>query len=173
MEKLEVLISKEEIKKRVSEIGSKITHDFKGKTPVLVSILKGGGFFIADLAREIKLNVSIDYIETASYGEETESSGSVKITKDLSKPVQGKDVIIVEDIIDTGYTLEAVKKLMRVRGAKSVKICVLLDKPSKRKVRVKIDYCGFEIPDKFVVGYGIDYAEKYRNLPYIAVVKRE
>lgn len=173
MEKLEVLISKEEIKKRVSELGSKITHDFKGKTPVLVSILKGGGFFIADLAREIKLNVSIDYIETASYGEETESSGSVKITKDLSKPVQGKDVIIVEDIIDTGYTLEAVKKLMRVRGAKSVKICVLLDKPSRRKVPVKIDYCGFEIPDKFVVGYGIDYAEKYRNLPYIAVVKRE
>ncbi len=173
MEKLEVLISKDEIRKRVSELGCKITQDFKGKTPVLVSILKGGGFFIADLAREIKLSVSIDYIETASYGEETESSGSVKITKDLSKPVQGKDVIIVEDIIDTGYTLEAVKKLMRVRGASSVKICVLLNKPSRRKVRVKIDYCGFEIPDKFVVGYGIDYAEKYRNLPYIAVIKRD
>jgi len=170
-EKIEILIKKEEIKKRVKEIALQITKDYKGKKPVLVSILKGGGFFIADLARKIKLDVSIDYIETSSYGKGTEPTGNVKIIKDLSQPAAGKDVIIVEDIIDTGYTLEAVKKLMEVRGAKSVKICVLLDKPSKRKVSVEVDYLGFEIPDLFVVGYGIDYAERFRNLPYIAVVK--
>jgi hypoxanthine phosphoribosyltransferase len=170
-EKIEILIKKEEIKKRVKAIALQIAEDYKGKKPVLVSILKGGGFFIADLAREVKLDVSIDYIETSSYGKETESTGNVKIIKDLSQPVAGKDVIIVEDIIDTGYTLEAVRKLMKVRRAKSVKICVLLDKPSRRKVPIKVDYLGFEIPDLFVVGYGIDYAEKFRNLPYIAVVK--
>jgi hypoxanthine phosphoribosyltransferase len=170
-EKIEVLIKKEKINKRVKELASQITEDYKGRKPVLVSILKGGGFFIADLAREIKLDVSIDYIETSSYGKDTESTGNVKILKDLSQPVEGKDVIIVEDIIDTGYTLEAVEKLMEVRGAKSVKICVLLDKPSKRKISVKVNYVGFEIPDLFVVGYGIDYAERFRNLPYLAVIK--
>lgn len=170
-EKTEVLIKKEKINKRVKELASQITEDYKGRKPVLVSILKGGGFFIADLAREIKLDVSIDYIETSSYGKDTESTGNVKILKDLSQPVEGKDVIIVEDIIDTGYTLEAVEKLMEVRGAKSVKICVLLDKPSKRKISVKVNYVGFEIPDLFVVGYGIDYAERFRNLPYLAVIK--
>lgn len=170
-EKIEVLISENEIRKKVKELGKKITEDYFGKSPVLVSVLKGGGFFIADLAREIHLDVSIDYMETSNYRRSTESSESVKITKDLSKSVFGKDVIIVEDIIDTGFTIEAIRKFMKAKGARSVRVCVLLDKPSRRKVSIKIDYVGLKIPDLFVVGYGIDYSEKYRNLPYIGVVR--
>lgn len=172
-ETVKVLISEKQIRERVKELGRKITEDYKGKRPVLVSILKGGGFFIADLAREIDLDISIDYIETSSYGNSTETSGNVKITKDLSKPVLGKDVIVVEDIIDTGLTLKAIRKFLKAKGAKNVKICVLLDKPSRRKASTKIDYIGFEIPDYFVVGYGIDFSERYRNLPYIGVIEEE
>lgn len=170
-EKIEVLISENEIRKIVKELGKKITEDYVGKSPILVSVLKGGGFFIADLAREIHLDVSIDYMETSSYRNSIESSENIKITKDLSKSVFGKDVIIVEDIIDTGFNIEAIRKLMKAKGARSVRVCVLLDKPSRRRVSVKVEYVGLKIPDLFIVGYGMDYAEKYRNLPYIGVVK--
>lgn len=170
-EKLELLISENALKKRIKELADEISKDYKGKKPVFVSILKGGGFFLADLVREIKLDLTVDYIAASSYGSGTESSGNVHILKDLSAPVEGKDVIIVEDIIDTGYTLKAIYDILKTRKAKSIKICVLLDKPEKRKVKVAVDYTGFKIPDLFVVGYGIDYAERYRNLPYIAVLK--
>ena len=170
-EKLELLISKNKLKKRIKEIADEISKDYEGKKPVFISILKGGGFFLADLVREIKLDLTVDYIAASSYGSNTESSGNVHILKDLSAPVEGKDVIIVEDIIDTGYTLKAIYDILKTRKAKSIKICVLLDKPERRKVKVAVDYVGFKIPNLFVVGYGIDYAERYRNLPYIAVLK--
>jgi hypoxanthine phosphoribosyltransferase len=170
-EKLEVLISKDNLKKRIRELADTITKDYKGKKPIFVSILKGSGFFLTDLVRGMKLDLTIDYMAASSYGKGTESSGNVRILKDLSEPVEGKDVIIVEDIIDTGYTLKAIKEMLEARKANSVKICVLLDKPERRKVNIPIDYVGFTIPDLFVVGYGIDYAERYRSLPYIAVLK--
>lgn len=170
-EKLDVLIGEEKLRKRIKELADTITRDYRGKNPVFVSILKGSGFFLTDLVRGMKLDLTIDYMAASSYGKETESSGNVRILKDLSEPVTGKDVIIVEDIIDTGYTLKAIKDMLKARNANSVKICVLLDKPERRKVNIPIDYVGFTIPDLFVVGYGIDYAEKYRSLPYIAVLK--
>jgi len=170
-EKLELLISENKLKKRIKEIADEISKDYEGKKPLFVSILKGGGFFLADLVREIKLDLTVDYIAASSYGSNTESSGKVHILKDLSAPVEGKDVIIVEDIIDTGYTLKAIYDILKTRKPKSIKICVLLDKPERRKVKVSVDYVGFKIPDLFVVGYGIDYAERYRNLPYIAILK--
>jgi len=172
-ENLEVLISVKDLKKRIKELADEISTDYKGKTPVFVSILKGGGFFLADLVREMKLDLTLDYIAASSYGEGTESSGNVRILKDLSAPIDGKDVIIVEDIIDTGYTLKAIRDMLKARKASSVKVCVLLDKPDRRKVDVSVDYLGFTIPDLFVVGYGIDYAERYRNLPYIAALKEK
>jgi len=172
-ERLEVLISEKDLKKRIKELADKISKDYKGKKPVFVSILKGGGFFLTDLVRGMKLDLTIDYIAASSYGTETESSGNVRILKDLSAPIDGKDVIIVEDIIDTGYTLKAIRDMLKAKKANSVKICVLLDKPDRRKVSVSVDYVGFKIPDLFVVGYGIDYAERYRNLPYIAVLKKD
>lgn len=170
-ENLEVLISAKDLKKRIKELADEISTDYKGRKPVFVSILKGGGFFLADLVREMKLDLTLDYIAASSYGEGTESSGNVRILKDLSAPIDGKDVIIVEDIIDTGYTLKAIRDMLKARKASSVKVCVLLDKPDRRKVDVSVDYLGFTIPDLFVVGYGIDFAERYRNLPYIAVLK--
>ncbi len=170
-EKLEVLIGEEKLRKRIKELADVITKDYRGKNPVFISILKGSSFFLTDLVRGMRLDLTIDYMAASSYGKETESSGNVRILKDLSEPVDGKDVIIVEDIIDTGYTLKAIKDMLDARNAKSVKICVLLDKPERRKVDIPIDYVGFTIPDLFVVGYGIDYAEKYRSLPYIAVLK--
>lgn len=171
--KVEVLISDKQIKDKVKELGKKITEDYKGKKPVLVSILKGGGFFMADLAREINLDLSIDYIEVSNYRNDTETSGNIKITKDLSKPILGKDVIVVEELIDNGLTLKAISKFLKAKGAKSVKICALLDKPSKHKISTKIDYLGFEIPDYHIVGYGIDFREQYRNLPYIGVIEEK
>lgn len=170
-EKLEVLIGEEKLRKRIKELADVITKDYRGKNPVFISILKGSSFFLTDLVRGMRLDLTIDYMAASSYGKKTESSGNVRILKDLSEPVDGKDVIIVEDIIDTGYTLKAIKDMLDARNAKSVKICVLLDKPERRKVDIPIDYVGFTIPDLFVVGYGIDYAEKYRSLPYIAVLK--
>ncbi len=170
-ENLEVLISAKDLKKRIKELADEVSTDYKGRKPVFVSILKGGGFFLADLVREMKLDLTLDYIAASSYGEGTESSGNVRILKDLSAPIDGKDVIIVEDIIDTGYTLKAICDMFKARKANSVKVCVLLDKPDRRRVDVSVDYLGFTIPDLFVVGYGIDYAERYRNLPYIAVLK--
>jgi hypoxanthine phosphoribosyltransferase len=169
--KVKILFKEEDINRRIKELGEKITNDYRDKKPLLISILKGGGFFVADLARSIKLDLTIDYISASSYGKETESSGNVRILKDISQPIVNKDIILVEDIIDTGYTLKSIYDMLKTRNPRSIKICVLLDKPSRRKVKVLIHYKGFEIPDLFVVGFGIDFAERYRNLPYIGYLE--
>lgn len=169
----EVLYSREIISEKVKELGKQITSDYKGKDLVVIGVLKGANVFMADLIREIEMPLEMDFMAVSSYGHSTESSGVVKILKDLDKGIEGKDVLVVEDIIDTGLTLKYLCKNLLNRKANSVKICTLLDKPERRKVDVVIDYKGFEIPDEFIVGYGIDYAEKYRNLPYIATLKKE
>lgn len=163
----EVLVSSEEIGKKVKELGEEITKDYQGKELMLVGILKGAAIFMADLARNIKIPVTMDFMAVSSYGNSTKSSGVVRIIKDLDSNVEGKHILIVEDIIDTGLTLGYLTDNLKKRGASSVRICTLLDKPERRKVNVPVDYRGFVIPDEFVVGYGIDYAEKYRNLPDI------
>ncbi len=169
----EVLVSEEELSKKVRELGEKITKDYEGKDLILVGILKGAAIFMADLARRIDLPITLEFLAVSSYGNSTESSGVVKIVKDLDTDVEGKDILIVEDIIDTGLTLSYITENLKKRGAKSVKICTLLDKPERRKIDVPVDYRGFIIPDEFVVGYGIDYAEQYRNLPYVSSIKNE
>ncbi len=168
---VEVLIPEEEIKRKVKELGEKITEDYRDSEEViLVGLLRGSTIFLADLSREIKLDAKIDFMVVSSYGSGMESSREVKINKDLEEDIRGKDVIIVEDIIDTGYTLEKVKDYLLLKNPSSFKICTLLDKPERREVSVDVDYVGFKIPDVFVVGYGIDYAQKHRNLPYIGKV---
>lgn len=169
----EVLVSEEELEKRVKELGDEITRDYKGKDLMLVGILKGAAIFMADLARSIDLPVTLEFLAVSSYGNSTESSGVVRIIKDLDTDVRGKHILIVEDIIDTGLTLSYITDNLKKRGAKSVKICTLLDKPERRKVDVPVDYRGFIIPDEFVVGYGIDYAEQFRNLPFVSALKKE
>lgn len=168
----EVLVSEEELSKKVRELGEKITKDYEGKDLILVGILKGAAIFMADLARCIDLPIIMEFLAVSSYGNSTESSGVVKIVKDLDTDIEGKNILIVEDIIDTGLTLSYITDNLKKRGAKSVKICTLLDKPERRKIDVPVDYRGFIIPDEFVVGYGIDYAEQYRNLPYVSSVKK-
>ena len=169
---LEVLYSADEIKARVAELGKQITADYAGKDLVLVGVLKGSVIFLSDLMREIDLNLKIDFMAVSSYKDETVSSGDVEILKDLTNPIRGKDVIICEDIIDTGLTLFRLMEILGSRGAASLRIATLLDKPEPRiKTELKIDYCGFQIPNKFVVGYGLDAANRYRNLPFIGVVK--
>jgi hypoxanthine phosphoribosyltransferase len=166
------MLSTEEIAARVREMGALITKEYADKPLVLVCVLKGSFVFASDLMRAIDLPLRIDFLGTRSYGEGTESSGVVQITQDLSKPIEHEDVIIVEDIVDTGLTIAHLMDLLRTRQPRSVKVCSLLHKPARAKVNVKIDYLGFTIEDKFVVGYGLDFAEKYRNLPYIGVVER-
>ncbi len=168
---LEVLISREQIQERIREIGANITRDYAGRRPELICVLKGAMVFMSDLIRAIDLNLTIDFIAVSSYGKGANSTGEVKIVKDLDEPLEGRDIILVEDILDTGLTLNYLVKNFRSRGATSIKIVTLLNKPERRKVEVKAEYVGFEIPDKFVVGYGLDFAERYRNLPYIGVVK--
>lgn len=170
-----VLISEEELKARVSELGEQIKKDYEGKEPLCICVLKGAIIFMTDLIRAMDMHVSMDFMDLSSYGNATTSSGEVRIIKDLEDPVNGKDVLIIEDIFDTGLTLEFLKNLLITRGAASVKICSLLSKKRKdnKQRHVEIDYQGFEIPDEFVVGYGLDYAEKYRNLPFIGVLKEE
>lgn len=167
-----VLIKEEDILKRVKELGSNITHDYKEKDRPLyvIALLKGSYVFVADLLRHIDISVEVDFMTVSSYGNEMIGS-EIKVKKDVDTPLSGKDVIIVEDIIDTGYTLEKIIDMLKTRNPASLKICTLLNKPSRRKVDIKVDYNGFDIDDLFVVGYGIDYAQKYRNLPYIGVVK--
>lgn len=165
-----VLISEENINKKVKELAQKINNDYRDKTPCLIGLLKGSFVFIADLAREIETNIEVDFMIVSSYGNDKIGS-EIKILKDVDIPLTGRDVIIVEDIIDTGYTLEKICEVLQTRNPASLKICTLLNKPSRRKVDIKIDYNGFDIADEFVVGYGIDYAQKYRNLPYIGVVE--
>lgn len=169
----EVLVSEEEIKLRVKELGQEITKDYEGKDLLLVGILKGAVIFMAELCKNIDLPILIDFMAVSSYGYSSESTGEVKINKDLDFSVEGKDVLIVEDIIDTGFTLSYLTDNLKKRGANSVKIVTLLDKPDRRNVEVKVDYLGFSIPDEFIVGYGLDYAELYRNLPYVAALKEE
>ena len=169
---LKVLYSEEELKAKVKEIGAQITKDYAGKSVVVVGILKGAFVFMADLLREIKLDdVDIDFMVVSSYGSSTVSSGRVKMIKDVLVNIEGKDVIIVEDILDTGRTLAYLKQYLGIRKAASIKICTLLDKPERRVTDVKPDYYGYSIPDAFVVGYGLDYGEKYRNLPYVGILK--
>lgn len=169
----EVLLSEEEIEARVKELGKEITKDYEGKNLLVVGILKGAVIFMAELCKHIDLPIMIDFMAVSSYGSSTESTGEVKIIKDLDFSVEGKDVLIVEDIIDTGLTLSYLSEILKKRGANSVRIATLLDKPDRRNIEVKVDYLGFSIPDEFVVGYGLDYAELYRNLPYIAAIKED
>lgn len=165
-----VLISEKQIKEKVIELGQKIEKDYKGQEIFLIGVLKGASVFISDLMRCINLDVKIDFMSVSSYGMSTTSSGIVKILKDIDLDISNKNVIIVEDIIDTGLTLNYLKDYLLKKNAKSIKICTLLDKPERRKCNIQVDYIGFEIEDKFIVGYGIDYKEMYRNLPYIAYV---
>ena len=166
------MLPKEEIAARVQQLGAEITAEYGDKRPVLVVVLKGSFVFAADLARAIDLSLRVDFLGVRSYGEGTETSGVVQITQDLSRPIAGEDVIIVEDIVDTGLTIAHLIDLFRTRNPRSVKVCALLHKPARARVEVKIDYLGFTIEDKFVVGYGLDFGERYRNLPYIGVIER-
>ena len=166
-----VMLSEEEIKAKVYEIAKKIEEDFKGEDLLIVGILKGASVFVSDLIRNIDLDVNMDFMSVSSYGNSTESSGTVKILKDLDVDIEGRNVLIVEDIIDSGLTLSNLVAALNTRNPKSLKLCALLDKPQRRKADIYVDYVGFVIEDKFIVGYGIDYAEKYRNLPYIGIVE--
>lgn len=169
----QILFSEQKIEEKVAELGKQITKDYEGKDLVLIGVLKGANIFMSDLMRKIDIPVTIDFMAVSSYGLSTESSGVVKILKDLDQSIEDKHVIIIEDIIDTGLTLHYLCENLLSRKPKSLKICTLLDKPERRKVDINIDYKGFDIPDEFIIGYGIDYAEKYRNLPYVATLKRE
>jgi len=169
----EVLVDEGAIEMKVRELGARIAEDYRGRDLVLVSILKGALPFLADLMRQIPLPLALDFLEVSSYGDATESSGVVRILKDIKNPIDGRDVLVVEDILDTGQTLAFVVEHLRSQRPASVRICTLLDKPARRVVPIEIDYRGFEIADKFVVGYGLDYAERYRNLPFIGVLKPE
>ena len=171
MERIEVMLSEAEVDARIKAIGEQISKDYEGREVHLVCVLKGGTFFMCELAKRITVPVSLDFMSVSSYGNETKSSGVVKIVKDLDEPLKGKDVIVVEDIVDSGRTLSYLLEMLHDRGPRSLKLCTLLDKPDRRVVHVNVDYTGFQIPDEFVVGYGLDYAQKYRNLPYIGVVK--
>jgi len=168
-----VLIDEESLKKRVKELGRQITEDYRGKDLIIICILKGAILFASDLIKEIKLPLAIDFMAVSSYGRSTKSSGVVRILKDLDQEIEGRDVLIVEDIVDSGLTLNYLVENLRSRRPASIKICCCLDKPERRKVPVEVDYVGFNIPDEFVIGYGLDYAEKYRNLPFIGVLSKD
>jgi hypoxanthine phosphoribosyltransferase len=172
-EYLEELISSEKIQNTAKEIAEKITIDYKGKDLVLIGVLKGGFVFLSDLMRHMNFDVKVDFMSVSSYGDKTVSSGVVKIIKDIDISIEGKDVLVVEDIVDTGLTLKYLQKLLKTRKPKSVKICTMFDKPSRRKVDIDVDYSGIYVDDVFVVGYGLDYAEKYRNLPNLCLLKME
>lgn len=170
---LKVLLSEEELKAKCAEMGARITKDYEGKNLVLVTVLKGAVVYMADLMRNIDLPCTIDFMVVSSYGSGTKTSGVVKIVKDLDQDLSGKDILIVEDILDSGMTLSYLKGLLESRNPASIRIATLLDKPSRRMVDLKADYIGYEVPDEFVVGYGLDYDEKYRNLPYVGILKPE
>lgn len=171
-EKVDVLISEKEIENRILEIADRINKDYEGEELTLICVLKGGVMFMCDLAKRLNLNVRLDFMSVSSYGSETKSSGVVKIIKDLDNSIDGKNVLVVEDIIDSGNTLSYLMDILKKRGPKSIKLCTLLDKPSRREKKdVLVDYVCFEIEDKFVVGYGLDYDQRYRNLPYIGVME--
>lgn len=169
----EVMISEEEIRERAKIIGRQINEDFKGETVVLVGILRGAVMWMTELMKHLTIDVEIDFMACSSYGSSTKSSGVVKINKDLESDISGKNVIIVEDIVDSGTTLDYLKGYLTYRGPKTIKICSLLDKPEGRRVEIEADYCAFTVGNQFIVGYGLDYAQKYRQLPYIAYLKEE
>lgn len=171
-DKISVLYTEEEVNDRIREMGEQISRDYEGKSLHLVGILKGATFFACELAKRITVPVTLDFMSVSSYGDSTISSGIVKINKDLDEPIEGKDVLVVEDIVDTGNTLSYLLDNLQKRGSASVKLCTLLNKPDRRTKEVNVDYTGFVIPDRFVVGYGLDYAQKYRNLPYIGIVEQ-
>ncbi len=168
-----VLLTEEEIKETVARLGREITKDYEGKNLLVVSVLKGSVMIMADLLRQIKLPLKIDFMSVSSYGSGTSTSGSVKIIKDLDINLEGYDILIVEDILDSGVTLSSLKRILLTRRPASVKICTFLDKPERRKADIKADYVGVQVPDEFVVGYGLDYDEKYRNLPFVGVLAPE
>ena len=170
-EKIEVLIDEESLNKRIQEVADVINKDYEGKTLHLICVLKGGAMFMCELAKRLTIPVTFDFMSVSSYGAETKSSGVVKIIKDLDNSIEGRDVLIVEDIIDSGNTLAYLLDILEKRGPKSIKLCTLLDKPSRREKDVVVDYVCFEIEDKFVLGYGLDYDQRYRNLPYIGVME--
>lgn len=170
-ERIEVLLTEAQVDARIRQIGEQISKDYAGKQVHLVCVLKGASFFTCELAKRITVPVSLDFMAVSSYGGDTKSSGVVRIVKDLDESLTGKNVLVVEDIVDSGRTLSYLLDMLRERGPEDVKLCTLLDKPDRRVVDVKVDYTGFQIPDEFVVGYGLDYDQKYRNLPYIGVVK--
>lgn len=170
---VEVLISSEEISKRVAEIGAEITKRFQGESVYLICILRGSIFFTTDLARCIDLPMEIDFMTVSSYGAQTVSSGVINVKQDLSGSIEGKNVIVVEDIIDSGNTLSRLLELFKSRNPKTLTLCTMLDKPERRRVNVDVDYTGFEVPDKFIVGYGLDWDQRFRNLPYIGYVREE
>ena len=172
-DKIRVLLPEEDVNKRISEVAEQISKDYEGKQIHLICILKGGVFFTCELAKRITVPVTMDFMSVSSYGSGTESSGVVRIVKDLDESIAGKNVLIVEDILDTGVTLSKLVPMLKMRNPNSVKICTILDKPSRRKADIQPDYEGFQVPDEFVVGYGLDYDEKYRNLPYVGVLKPE
>lgn len=168
----QVLLSREQIEEKVAEMGRQLSEEYRGKNPVCIGILKGCVFFLTDLLYNMDIDLSLDFMILSSYGKDSISRGKVKVIKDLDTDINGRDVLIIEDIVDTGNTLLQLKKLLATRHPASVKIVTLLDKPSRRKVELDADLCGFEVPDEFLVGYGLDYAEQYRNLPYIGILKR-
>ena len=172
-EHVKVLLSEKEVDDRIQAIGAQISRDYAGKQVRLICVLKGGSFFLCELAKRITVPVSLDFMSVSSYGSETKSSGVVKIIKDLDEPIKGKDVLVIEDIVDSGRTLSYLMEMLKDRGPASLKLCTLLDKPDRRVIDVPVDYTGFEIPDEFVVGYGLDYDQRYRNLPYIGVISFE
>ena len=170
-EHINVLLPEEEVDARIQAMGEQISRDYAGKQVHLICVLKGGSFFLCELAKRITVPVSLDFMSVSSYGGGTESKGVVKIVKDLDESIRDKDVLVVEDIVDSGRTLSYLLEMLRSRGPKSLRLCTLLDKPERRVVDVDVDYTGFQIPDRFVVGYGLDYDQRYRNLPYIGVVE--
>jgi len=169
----EILLTKEQIAARIKEMGDQISADYAGKDILMIGVLRGAVIFMADLARAITVPVTLDFMAVSSYGSSTTSSGVVRILKDLDEAVQGKHVLVVEDIVDTGLTLNYLLDNLKARGPASIRLCTLLNKPERRKAQVNIDYNGFNIPDEFVIGYGLDFAEKYRNLPFIGILKPE
>ena len=170
---IEVMISEEEVNRRIRELGEQISRDYAGRQIHLICVLRGGSFFMCELAKRITVPVSLDFMSVSSYGGDTKSSGVVKIVKDLDDSIRDKEVLVVEDIIDSGRTLSYLLDILKKRNPKSLKLCTLLDKPDRRVVDVDVDYVGFEIPDEFVVGYGLDYDQHYRDLPYIGFVEIE
>ena len=169
----EVYFTEEQLHEKVAELGARITEDYRDKNPLIVSVLKGSYVFMADLTRAIDTPCNVDFMVVSSYGKGTKTSGEVQIIKDIAQPIDGRDLLIVEDILDTGITLSKLVPVLKMRNPNSVRICTILSKPSRRMADIEPDYCGFEVPDEFVVGYGLDYDEKYRNLPYVGVLKPE